>query len=500
MTSPQCSESRSEEPGEEAIPCSIHDHLHWVNNKVPVFGISGDDVQVIQEPTEFFDILKEQARRAQKRIVLASLYLGTGKLEQELVSTIHNSVQRHGEGKLQVEVLLDFTRGSRGDINSRTMLLPLLKEFDNQVQVSLCHSPDLRGWLKRWMPERWNEIIGLSHLKVYLFDDNLIMSGANLSDSYFTNRQDRYILIKNSPELANFFHHLVRAVSGLSFQLQMDDTLLLAPELNSHPYEGTNNGESFRAEAKQKLEKFIDPKSEWQTSPLPYHKVPEHKLTTSDRGPQPKSVDTWVFPLLQMWPFGITTDEVLTHAFFKTAPRDSRVVLASGYFNLTDQYIDTILDHSHAAFRILTAAPEANGFFNGAGVSGNIPDAYTHIARQFLNSIDSRNAQQRITLYEYTQAGWTFHAKGLWHYLSHHPLPYLTIIGSSNFGYRSVYRDLEAQLVVATHNEGLQNQLHQEQQRLFTQAAQVTSQTLSQPLRRVPAWVPYVTSFIRKFF
>ena len=79
--------------------------------------------------------------------------------------------------QLEISVLLDYTRGSRGSHNSRTMLLPLMREFGDNVSVSLYHTPELRGLTKAVLPERWNEVIGLSHLKVYLFDDNLIMSG-----------------------------------------------------------------------------------------------------------------------------------------------------------------------------------------------------------------------------------------------------------------------------------------------------------------------------------
>ncbi len=81
------------------------------------------------------------------------------------------------ESKVQVQVLLDYTRGSRGETNSRTMLLPLLRDFKSQVRVSLYHSPDLRGLWKWLLPERYNETVGLAHLKVYLFDDTVIMSG-----------------------------------------------------------------------------------------------------------------------------------------------------------------------------------------------------------------------------------------------------------------------------------------------------------------------------------
>jgi CDP-diacylglycerol--glycerol-3-phosphate 3-phosphatidyltransferase len=79
--------------------------------------------------------------------------------------------------KIKVEILLEHTRGSRGAINSRTMLLPLLQEFNDCVSVSLYHTPELRGIMKKIIPERFNETVALTHLKVYLTDDTVIMSG-----------------------------------------------------------------------------------------------------------------------------------------------------------------------------------------------------------------------------------------------------------------------------------------------------------------------------------
>lgn len=57
------------------------------------------------------------------------------------------------------------------------MLLPLLQRFPEQVRVSLFHTPSLRGLLRLLVPERFNETIGLQHIKVYLFDGSVILSG-----------------------------------------------------------------------------------------------------------------------------------------------------------------------------------------------------------------------------------------------------------------------------------------------------------------------------------
>ena len=61
------------------------------------------------------------------------------------------------------------------------MLLPLVQSFTDVVKVSLYHSPSLRGLLKLLLPERFNETVALTHLKVYLTDNTVIMSGCVIS-------------------------------------------------------------------------------------------------------------------------------------------------------------------------------------------------------------------------------------------------------------------------------------------------------------------------------
>ena len=46
-------------------------------------------------------------------------------------------------------------------------------------------------------------------MKFYIFDNNILITGANLSEEYFTTRQDRYYYIKDSPELANYLFDLM---------------------------------------------------------------------------------------------------------------------------------------------------------------------------------------------------------------------------------------------------------------------------------------------------
>lgn len=44
-------------------------------------------------------------------------------------------------------------------------------------RVALYQSHRLRGWTRRFLPERLNELLGLQHMKVHIFDDDVIISG-----------------------------------------------------------------------------------------------------------------------------------------------------------------------------------------------------------------------------------------------------------------------------------------------------------------------------------
>lgn len=466
--------------------------FHWLWKFGPGFTISGDSVTVLHEPNQFYEHLKKLAASASKRIVLASLYLGNGELEKDLVSELHAAARRN----VEIRVLLDYTRGSRGEVNSRTLLMPLLQEFGgpssnsgglgepaeslNQVQVALYHSPRLRGLVRWLLPARWNETLGLSHLKVYLFDDTLILSGANLSDQYFRNRQDRYVVFRDCPHLADYFSHVVQTVSSFSLQLQGDDSVCVHPSFKVHPFKGDH--QEFVSAANQRLSKLIKPNRE--TAPAP------------SRGGA--SADTWVFPLLQMAPLGITQDQDVTERLLAHAPARSTLRLATGYFNLTERYSNIILNNQSSRFDLLVASPKVNGFYGAEGISGVIPTVYTHLLRQFFLRVGPSHGH--IQVGEYERPHWTFHGKGLWLWRDGQPWPCLSFIGSPNFGFRSVHQDLEAQVAIVTTNEKLQRQLNHEQQRLYDLAAPVSLATFQNPSRHVPFWVRLLMPLFRPLF
>ncbi|KAF7989769.1 hypothetical protein HCN44_008443 [Aphidius gifuensis] len=469
--------------------------IHWkkssVSNRLN-FTMNADETPNCQlnidkqynHPKDFYSTLLKKCENSKKRITLASLYLGTGPLEKDLVESMKKAVISTN-GNIEINILLDYMRGSRGKINSRMMLKPLLEDDNDgpdNCKIYLYHTPKLRGVLKSVMPNRFNELIGLQHMKIYIFDDSLIISGANLSNDYFTNRQDRYLLIEDCKDLCDFYSKLIKRVAEFSFRLLPDDTTVFENKISQHPL--TSSLEQFRCSAQEKIQSLY----------LEELNKSKKQLHENSRN------DTWVFPLIQMGQLGIRYDSDITLNLLKNAQPGSLLRLATSYFNLTSDYSNALLKNCQASCELLTAHPTANGFFKAKGVAGGIPAAYTKLEKSFFKKIEKLGLENRIQLREFIRSDWTYHAKGLWYTLPHEKKPSLTLIGSSNFGYRSVERDLETQIVVVTKNKTLQDNLENEYMRLYKRSKPVDKQTLHQPDRIVPAWVRATTTLFRYFF
>lgn len=75
-------------------------------------------------------------------------------------------------------------------------------------------------------------------------------------------------------------------------------------------------------------------------------------------------VDTWIFPLVQMGQLNILHDSEVTLKLLQSASLGARLKLATGYFNLTSDYISAVLKQCQATCDLLTAHPTTNGFFS----------------------------------------------------------------------------------------------------------------------------------------
>ncbi|KAJ2811779.1 CDP-diacylglycerol--glycerol-3-phosphate 3-phosphatidyltransferase [Coemansia furcata] len=444
-----------------------------LTKKRPVFRVT-EPVEVIREPREFYQGLLRGIGGAKSRIVLSSLYLGSD--EPELVSALDRALSANPS--LGVDVLLDCLRGTRSDSrgqSSATMLAPLVRKHGDRVRVAMYHTPALHGVSKRLWPQRYNETFGLQHIKAYVFDDEFIVSGANLSRDYFTNRQDRYIRI-GSRGLAAYFVDLVRAIAGFSF--------ILGPKGLAMPVgvpDPSRDPREFVAVANAAMTGFLG------------------RAQAENPATDGSEADTLAIPTVQMSQLGITQDEEHMREFFHITDayarrHGCRNLMASAYFNFSDFHKRNVL-RSASRWDLLVASPRANGFYTASGISRYIPDMYSIIEHEFLRSSGGR---PDIAVEEYYRDGWTFHGKGVWCYLDQ-KLPQLTMIGSPNYGYRSIYCDLETQITLIPGTAGsLQGDLHQEALSLLSHSEMVTEAGLKKRIRGAPLWLYGLKPFILK--
>lgn len=117
--------------------------------------------------------------------------------------------------------------------------------------------------------------------------------------------------------------------------------------------------------------------------------------------------NAYIYPLLQINDCSIKFDEHVTEKLFKCSPMSSSLYLAVGYFNLTNNFIEYIVKHSAADFKILLSSPEANGFYGSAGFSKNIPDIYSYFEEEFFNYFTQCKQEKRISLHEYKRDKWS---------------------------------------------------------------------------------------------
>ncbi|KAL1303890.1 hypothetical protein AAFC00_000344 [Neodothiora populina] len=449
----------------------------------PRFDVNASQIRILKDPSEFYETLKAKISTAQKRVYLSTLYIG--KKEHELIATVRDALKRNPE--LKVSFLTDALRGTREtpDPSCATLLASLVQEFGpHRVEVCMYHTPNLTGIRKALLPKRINEGWGLQHMKLYGVDDEIIMSGANLSDDYFTNRQDRYHLI-SSKEIADYFEKIHKTVCTISYQVTPSSSApggftLDWPSTKAQP-EPLSDPTSYMNAARGLLAPLLQPSA------------------IGTEASKREKTDTQLYPLLQLTPLLKANDTstelpAMNSILSRLASpgfRGSKWTFTAGYFNMTPWLRELLLASSSSSGTVVAASPWANGFYGSKGVSGMLPAAYTYLGKTFLGSVSKAGLADKIKLKEWRRGtvneagGWTYHAKGLWITLPGDQGPCISIIGSSNYTKRSYSLDLEANVAIVTRNEGLMKRLGEEEAWLQEYAAVVDKSTFEKTQRRV---------------
>ncbi|KAJ1308656.1 hypothetical protein OPQ81_004350 [Rhizoctonia solani] len=454
-----------------------------MSNILPTFELPGENISILTKPTDYYQSLLAMIARAQRRIVISSLYIG--ETENQLISALSDALSRNSRLEVIIQVdALRSTRPSKTQTSPAHLLLPLINAYPDRVQVKMFRSPKLSGLLRHLVPRRFDEGWGTWHAKVYLVDDEILLSGANLNSSYFTNRQDRYIHFTRSSHLADYLVRLLSVFAGYSSELRVATESSLGYVLDWPRRDSSQF--AFANLARKEVSDLQTEAREART------------LGNIDN-------QVTVFPMVQSGVLGIREEEQCLHALFDLVdsdelPQTTLVDITSGYFALYGPYQDRVLA-SKAAYRIVAASPSANGFLGSKGLSGRIPAAYTLLEQRFWDRVLAArrqwNGTQGIELREWERLGWTYHAKGMWILPSMNEAPYATLFGSTNLNSRSAHLDTEISflLSVPEQNSLLRTALQREVSHIRKNAVNVDEQTFALPERRVSLTTQAIVAF-----
>ena len=156
------------------------------------FNVAADKISIIDNTRGFREKLLELIASAKHRIYITALYLQDDQSGKEILHAIYRAKQKNP--KLDVKIFVDFLRAQRGLMGQPQIIgnVRLYRECAAQYE----HPIDILG-----VPVKSREVLGVLHLKGFVFDNTLLYSGASLNDVYLQQseryRYDRYHVIKD---------------------------------------------------------------------------------------------------------------------------------------------------------------------------------------------------------------------------------------------------------------------------------------------------------------
>lgn len=531
-----------------------------------------------KSPHEFHSTLCTLIRNAKERVYIASLYVGPAacpnqqKEEAELLTALSEA---SSEG-VSIKVVLDQNRALRpvpvqsdqeklkATDNVTTRTTSSAEAVSNAIQRSIYLFQVLSSPYDMILPNPLNEVAGVFHIKIYVIDDQLILSGANLANEYFCDRLDRYLQIcEGGNGLVDFYATLVdilcrhsqvygsrQIINGVDTNRQFDD--------DSNKSDTTTSPISSKDEFMKEITRHFQ-----DQNPLPAKDLfgPSWTTTSSSGAPTGEVVAVGIPTFHAPKGFWADTDETeyvtdiqATLSLLEEGSRiyqsdnengedntdahsiatgncthQPQIQLSSAYLNPTIDLLGTLSKYLHV--ELLTAGRLSHGFKpkNQAGNKGKdwIPTVFDHLAADFLFQLPGAK------LYHWERPGWTFHGKGIWIREGRSGRSMdgdasnsggvisgdvaAAVVGSSNFGGRSFERDMESNLLLvfppstssttqssvstsSSSNKTIVSQLEQEWTDLLAYSKCVDPKDVAETAPLLPWHIRVLFPFIKTFF
>lgn len=319
-------------------------------------GFKIKDIRILKNADEFFQVLCHKIKAAEKVFIscLSIDGIGRGRIFLDII-------EQRLKLNMQTTIFLDKSRSFRDrylmdDLNRRNMI--------NSITF-------IDKMVSKLLPYIVNESISVYHDKIYVFDDELILSGANIGGIYLSDRVDRFWLIKDR----NFVTSMVLKIFNQNIQLG--------------------------------LPSFASKDSHFKTKTL-------------------------------LFDFSNLNEKNTIQTLFKLSYK--RVFICTPYMNFPKTHLEVL---KQVPLSIVTSGPQSRRFKNFGFFGKIINDIYKY------SRLKTQEYLPNSMIYEYSNKGHTFHAKGIWLFSEGFAI---NIIGSSNFNNRSANLDSELSWIAVSND------------------------------------------------
>jgi CDP-diacylglycerol---glycerol-3-phosphate 3-phosphatidyltransferase len=481
-------------------------------------------------PDDFHTALCDKIATAERRVYLASLYIGpaanpvASTKEEELLKALHSTAAP------DVKILLDQNRALRPvpvirhqgkesatsttTITSAEACYRVLEPKLQPRETSKSSSDNngiylltvLPPWQQRTLQNPYNEVAGVFHLKCYIVDDDVFLTGANLSEEYFCDRTDRYLWLTSDfkSNLRNADTHSTPIRDYSNSVVECYAALVDALCRHAEPYVTNAPGKAATTYSPRTTRKeLLDAIVEILTEDAPSENmITETTLSERIEGrgddgssevlgndtvvilktanednttDESKDIVAYAVPTFQAPPSyfrglhnPIPKDTAIIASLTETAAETavgggatSQIRLASAYLNLTNEMIESMARCPNAVFHLLTAGRISHGFKPNPAKVGNkgkawIPAVFDALGRQGVKRLQDKqrvaNSSNMTNLWYYQRNDWTFHAKGVWFTTT----PYVLGSGDSSPSYSNdnIRISDPSSLCAVTHGSG----------------------------------------------
>ena len=356
---------------------TYHKQQIRVLKQIPV---DSNDITVLLFAEDFRIKLLECICNAKQRIYLSALYIQDDEVGKQVMEALYEAKQKNPN--LDIKVFVDFHRaqrtliGQKGKGGNNLMYCSMKEKYPIPIEIY-------------GVPIKTREVFGVLHLKGFVFDNEVLYSGASINNVYLHKkdlyRYDRYFFIKNRQLADCMVNFLRRYFVNNSAPQFLDKRQVLSVK-----------------ELKLTIQRFVKELREAQ-----YHYDNEFL----------KKGQVGVTPISGFGKHKNLLNKTIHHLIRSTT---KQLILLTPYFNLPKQIvkdIDLILKEG-VKVTLVAGDKTANDFFIPTDQPfrkiGALPYIYEQYLREFIKDHQDAIDKKLLTIRLWKNDNNTYHLKGIY--------------------------------------------------------------------------------------